>query len=498
MEELELQQNEPERPETAESAPYFFMKREEWLYCALSLLCAMCLANFVLCGGFNAGFALGSVALTLVSFVYLVSRGHKPTAYVGALLVLSMVIAAGFARSNDGFVKFVMLCFLAVAENLALCLLAGQNRRDPGGFATVWDAPRALLVLGLGKAETALRSLRISMKQSGKAGRIGGSLLVGFAVAVPLLVVVILLLIRADAAFSGLVALLPELDAGKTVGIFLCGVMGFCLLYTRGVALHHSEKPPAAEKHRKGVYPLTVNTVLAALCLVYLVYLFSQLAYFTGGLSGILPKEYTMAQYARQGFFEMAWLCGINLATVAIAVGVVEKKGKTPLSTKLLCLFISLITLFFVVAASAKMGLYIGSYGLSRLRLLTEVIMVFLAITTILVAVWLFVPKMPYMKAILIVGLVMGALVLWVDVDTVVAAYNVGAYQKGLLSSVDVQYLSSLSDGAVPYIAELANDRDPQVAQKALHFLNNNTVCVEDFRDWNYATWLAEKIFWGK
>ena len=225
-------------------------------------------------------------------------------------------------------------------------------------------------------------------------------------------------------------------------------------------------------------------------CLVYLVYLFSQLAYFTGGLSGILPQEYTMAQYARQGFFEMAWLCAINLFTVAIAVAVVKKEEKAPLFTRLLCLFISLITLFFVVAASAKMGLYIGSYGLTRLRVLTEVIMVFMAITTVLVAIWLFVPKMPYMKAVLLTALVMGALVLWVDVDTVVAAYNVTAYEKGLLDTLDVPYLATLSDGAIPYIARAAEIMPG--AGNVLHIIEPNR--WNDLRDWNIASWLAERI----
>lgn len=487
MEELELQHDNP--------VPRFAVGKNEWIFGAICLLCAMCLANFVLYGGFALGFAIGSVVLTLASFIYLVSRGHKPTSYTLTLLVLSMVIAAGFARSNDGFVKFVLFCFLAVSENLGLCLLAGQNRRAPGGFTTIWDAPRALLTLGLGKMEPVFSAMRFSAKNSGKAGKVGGGLLLGLLMAVPLLAIVIVLLIRADAAFSGLVGLLPEVDGAEILGTILCGALGFSLLFTRGTALHHSEKLPAAEKQRKGVYALTVNTVLTALCLVYLVYLFSQLAYFTGGLSGILPKEFTMAQYARQGFFEMAWLCAINLATVAIAIGVVEKKGKTPLFTRLLCLFISLITLFFVVAASAKMGMYIGAYGLSRLRLLTEVIMVFLAITTILVAVWLFVPKMPYMKAVLIVALVMGALVLWVDVDTVVAAYNVSAYQNGLLDTMDIRYLSDLSDSAIPYIARLMED--PNVGETARNTLESLASSrVEDFRDWNYASWLAERVLW--
>ena len=486
----EMTQMEENRMEYENQPRLFPVDRREWIYGLVCLICAFCLSNFVLQGGFYLGFALASLALTLSTCAYLLSRGHKLTAYSGALLVLSLVICAGFIRSNDSFVKFVLLCFLAVAENLSLCLLAGQNLRSPGGFSTVFDAPRALFTLGLGQIEPAVRSMFRSAKNSGKAGRLGGGFVLGLLLALPLLAVVVVLLIRADAAFSGLVNLLPKADGGEIYGTAICGILGFFLVFPRAVGLSHREKQQPQAKQRKGLYPVTVNTVLLALCLVYLVYLFSQLAYFTGGLSGILPQEYTMAQYARQGFFEMAWLCAINLFTVAIAVAVVKKEEKAPLFTRLLCLFISLITLFFVVAASAKMGLYIGSYGLTRLRVLTEVIMVFMAITTVLVAIWLFVPKMPYMKAVLLTALVMGALVLWVDVDTVVAAYNVTAYEKGLLLSLDVPYLATLSDGAIAYIARAAEIMPG--AGNVLHIIEPNR--WNDLRDWNIASWLAERI----
>ena len=481
---------EENRMEYENQPMLFSVDKREWIYGVLCLFCAMCLSNSVLYGGFYLGFALVSLVLTLSTCAYLLSRGHKLRAYPAALLVLSLVICAGFLRSNDSFVKFVLLCFLAVAENLGLCLLAEQNLREPGRFSTVFDAPRAILALGLGQIEPVVRSMFRSAKNSGKAGRIGGGFVLGLLLALPLLAVVIVLLIRADAAFSGLVNLLPRADGGEIYGTAVCGILGFGLVFPRAVGLSHREKQEPMVKQSKGLYPVTVNTVLVALCLVYLVYLFSQLAYFTGGLSGILPEEYTMAQYARQGFFEMAWLCAINLFTIAIAMAVVKKQEKAPLLTRLLCLFISLITLFFVVAASAKMGLYIGSYGLTRLRLLTEVIMVFMAIATVLVAVWLFVPKIQYMKAVILTALVMGALVLWVDVDTVVAAYNVTAYENGLLVSLDVPYLATLSDGAIPYIARAAEIMPG--AGNVLNTIEANR--WNDLRDWNIASWLAERV----
>ena len=112
-----------------------------------------------------------------------------------------------------------------------------------------------------------------------------------------------------------------------------------------------------------------------------------------------------MAEYARRGFFEMAVLCGINLALTALSTFLVRKYGRINLLTKLLCLFIGLVTLFLVCTASAKMFLYIGSFGLTRMRVLTQIVMLFLALVDLVAMVWLFAPKLPYMKFVVVAAL---------------------------------------------------------------------------------------------
>lgn len=467
--------------------------KRELLFGMIIAICALILANSVLFAGFHLGYAIAQGLCILASIVYLWISGRKLRFYSSALLALSLVITAGFARSDDGFVKFVMVCFLFVAVNLGLGLQAGQNRRSSAGVTSLLDAPAVFFQLGFGKLPEAYRGIHDAMRNGPAASKKTGAVLLGALISVPVLVIVVLLLVSADAAFEGLVEKLPNLDVPELVLTVLFGGSAACVLYTRAAALRHAEPKEAEKKYSTGIHPLTVNTVLVMICLVYVVYLFSQLAYFAGGFSGILPKGYTMAEYARRGFFEMGWLCAINLGLIALAVGLVKKTQKTPLSTRLFCLFIGLVTLFFVVTASAKMGMYIGSYGLTRLRVLTEVIMVFLGLATALVCVWLFVPKMAYMKAVLLIALVMCAVVIWADVDTVVARYNVRSYQSGKLDSVDVGYLTSLSAGAVPYIAELAEDGNAQ-AQKYMERYNSERFWDEDthdLRSWNWADWLA-------
>ncbi|MBE6923947.1 MAG: DUF4173 domain-containing protein [Ruminococcaceae bacterium] len=469
--------------------------KNELLFGLFAIIFGLLLCNFTLFGGFNVGFSITAILCIYVSVGYLVASGCRPSAYSWTLLTLCVIIAAGFARSDDGFVKFVMFLFLVVSYNLGLCLLAGQNRSNPSGITSLGDVPLSLF-MGFGQMAPAFRGVGRTIRSGGPAIKKSGAVLLGLAVTIPLMCILIPLLMSADAAFEGLIRLLPDFELNEVFATIIFGGGAACVLYTRGAALRHKPKKVCVEKKpMKGISHLTVNTVLGAVCLVYLVYLVGQLAYFTGAFAGILPKSFTMAEYARRGFFEMAWLCAIDLIVMALAIGLTAKKdGKAPMSTRLLCLLVGLVTVFLVSTASAKMCMYIDAYGLTRLRLLTEVIMVFLAIATAVVSVWLFAPKLAYMKVLLIVAMVIGAAVIWVDVDTVVARYNVSAYQSGKLETIDLDYLSGLGDGAIPQIAKLTDSENPWVAQQAQEIMNRERRDDCDFRSWNYASWRAEEL----
>ena len=465
--------------------------KKELTFGFFALLCGWLMLNSIFFGGYNLGYAIFAGASLLFAAIYLLASGAKPTFYSILLLILDLVIIGSFARGNDNFVKFVMLCFLLISINLSLCLMAGQNAFRPGGLTSLGDVFRTIIPLSTGKMPAAVRGLADSSRKSGSGMKKVGAALLGVGIALPLLCILIPLLMRADAAFEGLLDNLPDIGAGEILVTFLFGTPFGAWLYLRGVGLKHSPKPTAKERRqRKGIGALTVNTVLIAVSVVYVVYLISQLAYFSGGFAGVLPEEYTFAEYARRGFFEMAWICAINLLVMCLAVGLCRKKnGRAPIVTRLLCLFIGLVTLFLVVAASAKMYMYIEAYGLTRLRVLTEVIMVFMALTTLTVSLWLFIPKLPYMKVVLVIGLIIGAAVAWADVDTVVAKYNVEAYQSGKLETVDMEYMGELGYGAVPYIAQLTDDPDQNISSCAQDILKYyyDVGTIEDFRFWNYA-----------
>ena len=492
MEDHFIPNPEPEIPQ-APPVPDYTAHGRELIFAAAMAVISILMTNFVLYGGFHLAFALTAAASVGCSWAYLKKSGRSFGWYEKALLILSLVIAAGFGRSDDGFVKFVMLLFLFTAVNLAFGIAAGQNRRDPNGAASLLDAPRVFYRLGVGSMGKTNRGITAGFKQGGESTRRIGAVGTGLLVSVPILMVMIILLMEADAAFEGLMDLLPEVELHEYIQSAFWGLVLGWVLYSRAVALIRRPGDVQAVKTFPGLNPLTVNTVLIMVCLMYVVYLLSQLAYLSGGLSGILPEEFTLAEYARRGFFEMAWLCVINLGLICGVIWLIRCDGKLPLLTRIAGAFIGAITIFFVITASAKMFLYIGSYGLTRLRVLTEVIMLWLAITTVLITIRLFV-KIPYMKAVVLTAMVLGALVFWVDVNSFVAGYNMRAYRSGALETIDVSYMGDLGAPAVDYLVELSRDSDPEVAEKAKDLLLRKNCEIEDFRDWNYDSARAAKL----
>ena len=474
--------------------PRFPVGKWELRFGILLAILAVGLWNSILYGGFNLGFAVFSLGMLGCNVWYLRSSGGRFGRYSTALLIASTALLAGFTRSSDGAVKAAALLAVLFAVNLSLCLACRQNRRSSGGFFTIFDAPRAFFVFGFGGMGPTLRGLEDARKQAGTAGKKGSAVLLGIVIAIPVVAIILPLLMRSDAAFEGLVNLLPETDWSEPFWSLITGLSAGWFLFARGLTLRNYRKPKEAGRISRHLSAITVNILLGAVCTVYLAYLFSQLAYFSGGFLGILPKDYTLAAYARRGFFEMSWLSGINLCLVLFGSGLVERGEKLPAVSRILCMFLSVVTLFLIGSASAKMLLYIRSYGLTRLRILTQAVMLWLAVCTILVCIRLNKLTFPYMKGVILAALVLICGLLWLDVDSFTAWYNVRTYQDGRLETIDMEHLSRLGDGAVPYLAELEKDDDSKIAEKALSILYYRNSDQPDLRSWNYSHSRAARV----
>lgn len=118
--------------------PRFPMGKREAFYAVFLFFINLLLWDSLLYGGgFNLGFSLGILGILGATAWYLRASGARFGGYSRSLLILTAVIAAGYARSGDEALKVLLLPPMTLGASLAFLLAAGQNRRDPGDRKSV-------------------------------------------------------------------------------------------------------------------------------------------------------------------------------------------------------------------------------------------------------------------------------------------------------------------------------------------------------------------------
>ena len=257
-------------------------------------------------------------------------------------------------------------------------------------------------------------------------------------------------------------------------------------------------------KKRKSL-PYTVCTsFLCVISATYLLYLFSQLAYFFSAFSYILPEGYknTASEFARRGFYEMCMVCAINLAIIGIIFAFV--KGKNGKLLKALCTFVSVFSALLVIVAMQKMVMNVSVYGLSKNRILVFALMLMMLVVIVMLIVHIFAPKVPYMQTIIVFCSVLLITISYSNVDAKIADYNIKAYNNHTLENLDVGNIADLSDSAVPYLISLAKNGNADAKEELYKVVGNNyhdelvldlkTIEIKssgDIRRFNYSHTLA-------
>jgi hypothetical protein len=222
-----------------------------------------------------------------------------------------------------------------------------------------------------------------------------------------------------------------------------------------------AEKCEQKVKEMRKAPALSVATACLPLLFIYVVFFISQWKYYVSGFTGVLPEEFSYAEYAREGFFQLCTVAFINLAVIiAISVFMRRKTEKAPVLLRMLTIVYSVFTLVLISTALAKMFMYIESYGLTQKRVYSTAAMIVLAVIFVLLIVKQFVPKICVGAVSLAASLVLFAVLSLGNLDAMIAKYNVDRYMDGSLPTVDIEAMENLGDAAVPELVRLAKYMD--------------------------------------
>lgn len=453
---------------------------------ALILLPCLLFINCLFWGGVGIGMTLCSLAILAVTLWYIKQKQAAFKPYTWFCSVFFALHSISLCLSDDNPTKNLSVAILAVLYFVILTDAFNLRRFKKGSYRAVADIACTAVLSSFPRIGDGCFALFRKTDSEGKVSRRQvGKVMIGILISLPVLLIIIPLLISSDAAFEGLLNKLSFADIGEIIITVLFGSFVFLLLFSQLFSLSPNNNEIEEKPQRRGIDSTIICSFLAVISAVYVVYIGSQFAYFTGGFLKILPQEFTLAQYARRGFFEMCAICAINLLIIFIACIFCEKKQdrKLPLAIKISCVFISIFSILIIGTAISKMVLYISELGMTRRRIITSMFMLFLAATFIIVILRLFITKIAYMKYILLAGCAILLVTCAADVDRVIATYNVNAYLSGSLQTIDLDTIENLDSDAViePLIKLYEKENNFQIRREVKTVLNNRMQRFMDF-----------------
>ena len=393
---------------------------------------------------------LGTTAFVLAALaaecIYL--RGRLRPSRSGLFLVICTVllaIAAGLF--GDYSVRFINLALLACLTPASALALAGRDfpALELGVISETFRLFFPNLFRHFVKPFRALRRDR-AKKSSGAAWIV----LLTLLVMLPVFLLILNLLSSADEVFKGLLGGILKaladfpLSPGAVwswIRAAVFGLMLFSFLYS--LARPNPKREPS-ESQPLALPCLPFIAVLSVLDLIYAVFAVIQFIFLFGG-ARTAAMQGGYAQYARQGFFQLAAVAGINLVA-SLACVKASGRGKRALNI----LVWSLIGLTAVILASAlfRMLMYIGVYGLSLLRCMTLLIMAWIAIALAAAAYKTAKPDFHVFPVFLSSFLVLWLIFNYVDIDARIDDYHRAAYESGRILSYDSDYITGLGPSA--------------------------------------------------
>lgn len=290
-------------------------------------------------------------------------------------------------------------------------------------------------------------------------------ILIGIAITIPLIFIIMALLLSADRIFYDIFANLLEelLVLNNLFTIILMALFAYVIFYSfiNAVAKREIKEEVIDRRTQEPIIAITCSVIISA---VYILFCGIQIVgLFFGQMK--LPDGYTYAQYAREGFFQLLFVCGMNLVIVLCCMAFFRESKVL----KVLLTIISVCTYIMVASSAYRMILYISVYQLTFMRIFVLWALFVIALLMFGIVVSIFKDSFPLFRYSMIVVTVLYIGLAFSRPDYFVASYYVHSiksdtYTQNYMVAFedredygyygDLYYITSLSADAAPALAE--------------------------------------------
>ncbi len=457
--------------------------------------------------GTGFGLFLSMLPVYLVTMLY-IKKATKKLTFKAILLTLCYTVVLFSVAVNSFYFISVIQTALFIYLTGALCALRSNSLTlKDDTYHYLVEELRQIFIIPVKKVFLPFRSLLKSIRFK-KSKKLGG-IVFGVLLSLPVVLIVGELLISGDAAFSNATSsftkaisdfftalfdsfadsdfILHIYSGFFTAFVFSPFVFSVFFCFRHGIQKSQSKKTTDEIGVRAFVSANVATGFYVMLCLLYVLYLFSQLSYFFGAFSGKIPLAVNMSlsEYARRGFFEMSAIAVINLALIAFGVVCIKRRddGKIAPLFKGVFTFLCLFTILLIITAMSKMALYITEMGLTHKRILVCIADLLLTVILVCVLTRLYKKDFPYMKIIVSVCLCVMSLYTLIGDSALIAHFNTSAYIKGYHADLDIEEIAAEATPlhAVKNLRKVAEDKDSVLRLVAGHEIGKIIFLSSDY-----------------
>lgn len=241
---------------------------------------------------------------------------------------------------------------------------------------------------------------------------------IGFAIGLPLLVIVLALLAAADASMEKLLGKWIQNISlwewfWRVVVVFVGSMLFYSLFYNLTWGKPDADLLPIQQNWKFAGPGVVILMLLAA----YALFTYVQFTYLFGST---LPVTMTYSEYARDGFGQFVAVTLINFTLLGVSL-VKSEPGKAIKVLQTLLIAASLIVL---ASAAWRMWLYVDAYGLTMRRLLPLWLMTYFMFLAVVGAVRVYREKTPFLRIGSFALVYWYALFICIDWNTVMYTFN--------------------------------------------------------------------------
>jgi hypothetical protein len=383
---------------------------------------------------------LAPAALILATFVALRGDGTLVT-----LDVLGAIVLSGAALASFGGLRVLERPFAAIVGLAGRLALSG---------ITAGARPLAVMASALP-----------TMKGSARGGQVA-PILRGLLIAAPLVVLFVFLFSSADVLFARITEDLLDWNVDLDSVPLRLALMALVAWVAAGLlafVAKGEDQPARAASSATGLSRLRLGqaeavTVLVVLDLLFIGFVALQAQYLFGGRDTLEASGITYAEYARRGFFELLAVAFVVGGLILALEAFVRARSRAYVAAA-----IGLVILTFGVLASAflRLRLYQDAYGWTELRFYVLAAIIWLAIGAVTAVATLAANRTRWLiHGMLVLSVAFGLAfnvsgpVRLIAEQNVERAIHPELVARGGETGLDVYYLASLGDDALPVLNE--------------------------------------------